>query len=83
MTSSACALSVPMMINAQSPTMITVDMAFRINSYGDYGVANALGFISYPVIKLLTGKGRTVHWILYVLAGLLVAYFVGVRGRMG
>jgi hypothetical protein len=27
--------------------MITVDMAFRINSYGDYGVANALGFISY------------------------------------
>ncbi len=39
-------LSVPMMINAQSPTMLTVDMAFRINSYGDYGVANALGFIS-------------------------------------
>jgi ABC-type spermidine/putrescine transport system permease subunit I len=39
-------LSVPLMINAQSPTMITVDMAFRINSYGDYGVANALGFLS-------------------------------------
>jgi ABC-type spermidine/putrescine transport system permease subunit I len=39
-------LSVPMMINAQSPTMLTVDMAFRVNSYGDYGVANALGFIS-------------------------------------
>ncbi len=39
-------LSVPMMINAQTPTMLTVDMAFRINSYGDYGVANALGFIS-------------------------------------
>jgi len=50
-----------------------------------YSIADglALGFISYPVIKLLTGKGRTVHWILYVLAGLLVAYFVGVRGRMG
>lgn len=40
-------LSVPMMINAETPTMMTVDMAFRINSYGDYGVANALGFISY------------------------------------
>lgn len=39
-------LSVPLMINAQSPTMITADMAFRINSYGDYGVANALGLIS-------------------------------------
>ena len=30
-----------------SPTMITVDMAFRINTYGDYAVANALGVISY------------------------------------
>ena len=40
-------LSVPLMINAQSPTMITADMAFRINAYGDYGVANALGLISY------------------------------------
>ena len=26
--------------------MITVDMAYRINTYGDYGVANALGLIS-------------------------------------
>ncbi|MGH6923677.1 MAG: ABC transporter permease [Propylenella sp.] len=49
-------LSVPLMINAQSPTMITANMAFRINAYGDYGVANALGFISY----LMTGA---VSWI--------------------
>ena len=42
-------LSVPLMINAQTPTMITVDMAWRINSYGDYGVANALGIISYLI----------------------------------
>jgi putative spermidine/putrescine transport system permease protein len=49
-------LSVPLMINAQSPTMLTVDMSFRINAYGDYGVANALGFISY----LMTG---IVAWI--------------------
>jgi ABC-type sugar transport system permease subunit len=39
-------LSVPLMINAQSPTMITANMAFRINAHGDYGVANALGLIS-------------------------------------
>ena len=26
--------------------MITADIAFRINAYGDYGVANALGMIS-------------------------------------
>jgi ABC-type spermidine/putrescine transport system permease subunit I len=49
-------LSVPLMINAQTPTMLTAEMAFRINAYGDYGVANALGFISY----LMTG---VVAWI--------------------
>ena len=49
-------LSVPLMISGESPTMLTVDMAFRINFYGDYGVANALGFISY----LMTGL---VAWI--------------------
>jgi len=42
-------LSVPMMISGGSPTMITVDMAFRVNSYGDYGVANALAFVSYAM----------------------------------
>ena len=42
-------LSVPVMISGGAPTMITVDMAFRINSYSDYGVANALGFISYAM----------------------------------
>jgi ABC-type sugar transport system permease subunit len=49
-------LSVPLMIASQSPTMITVDMAFRINAYGDYGVANALGLVSL----VLTGA---VAWI--------------------
>jgi putative spermidine/putrescine transport system permease protein len=42
-------LSVPIMISGGSPTMITADMAFRVNSYSDYGVANALGFISYLI----------------------------------
>lgn len=41
------ALSVPMMIIAGTPTLITVDMAWRVASYGDYGVANALGVISF------------------------------------
>ena len=40
-------LSVPVMINAGSPSMITVDMAYRITSLSDYGAANALGVISY------------------------------------
>jgi ABC-type spermidine/putrescine transport system permease subunit I len=40
-------LSVPVMVAGSQPTMLTVDMAFRINAYGDYNVANALGVISY------------------------------------
>lgn len=39
-------LSVPLMINAQSPTLLSANIAFRINAYGDYGVANALGTLS-------------------------------------
>ncbi|HYC14584.1 MAG TPA: ABC transporter permease subunit [Stellaceae bacterium] len=45
-------LSVPIMISGGAPTMITVDMAFRINAYSDYGVANALGLISYAMTAL-------------------------------
>ncbi|MEO5699709.1 MAG: sugar ABC transporter permease [Casimicrobiaceae bacterium] len=39
-------LSVPIMINPNSPTMLTVDIAYRINSHGDYAVANALCLMS-------------------------------------
>ncbi len=45
-------LSVPMMIIAGNPTLITVDMAWRVNSYGDYGVANALGVVSFAMCGL-------------------------------
>jgi putative spermidine/putrescine transport system permease protein len=50
-------LSVPIMISGGTPTMLTVDMAYRINAHGDYGVANALGFISY----LLTGAAAWLY----------------------
>jgi putative spermidine/putrescine transport system permease protein len=50
-------LSVPVMLVGGSPTVVTVDMAFRITAYGDYGVANALGFVSY----LLTGLAAWVY----------------------
>ena len=39
-------LSVPLMINPNSPTMVTVDIAYRINTHGDYAVANALCILS-------------------------------------
>jgi putative spermidine/putrescine transport system permease protein len=45
-------LSVPLMVAGSQPTMLTVDMAFRINSYGDYATANALGVISYAMTAL-------------------------------
>jgi len=42
-------LSVPMMINPNSPTMITVDVAYRISTLSDYAVANALCLLSLLV----------------------------------
>jgi ABC-type spermidine/putrescine transport system permease subunit I len=42
-------LSVPMMINPNSPTMITVDVAYRISTLSDYAVANALCLMSLIV----------------------------------
>jgi ABC-type spermidine/putrescine transport system permease subunit I len=46
-------LSVPIMLSADSPTMLTVDIAYRINSHRDYGVANALGTISCVLAGLV------------------------------
>jgi ABC-type spermidine/putrescine transport system permease subunit I len=57
-------LSVPMMVSGSQPTMLTVDMAFRINAYGDYATANALGVITYlisagaAIIYLKRGMAR-------------------------
>ena len=45
-------LSVPMMINPNSPTMLTVDIAYRINSHGDYAVANALCLMSLALASV-------------------------------
>lgn len=47
-------LSVPLMIGTGTPTMMTVDMAFRVNSYSDYAVANALGVISLVICGALS-----------------------------
>lgn len=50
-----------------------------------YSIADglALGFISYPIIKFFSGRGREVGWLGYVLAAVLLAYFVFVRSRLG
>lgn len=42
-----------------------------------YSIADgiAVGFISYAVIKLLTGKAASVHWMAWIIAGLWVLKF--------
>jgi AGZA family xanthine/uracil permease-like MFS transporter len=49
-----------------------------------YSIADglALGFMSYPVLKLLTGRGRQVGAMSYVIAAMLIVYFVFVRTRL-
>ncbi|MBN1673282.1 MAG: NCS2 family permease [Kiritimatiellae bacterium] len=48
-----------------------------------YSIADglALGFISYPLIKLLSGRAREARWFNYVIAAILLVYFVFVRPR--
>ncbi|HEY3381520.1 MAG TPA: NCS2 family permease [Vicinamibacterales bacterium] len=50
-----------------------------------YSIADglALGFVSYPVVKLLSGRARDVRWLSYVMAALLVVYFLAVRNQLG
>lgn len=50
-----------------------------------YSIADglALGFITYPVVKAFSGRAREVGILTYILAGVLVLYFVFVRSRLG
>ncbi len=49
-----------------------------------YSIADglALGFISYPIVKFCSGRGREVGWLTYALAAMLLLYFIFVRSRM-
>ncbi|MCF8000841.1 MAG: NCS2 family permease [Halanaerobiales bacterium] len=51
-------------------TMIAMPLTYSISN----GIA--LGFIIYPLVKLFTGKGEDVHWIVYALGIVFVAYFL-------
>ena len=50
-----------------------------------YSIADglALGFISYAVVKAFSGRVREISWLTYLLATVLVLYFVLVRSRIG
>ena len=43
----------------------------------------ALGFISYAIVKGSSGRAREISWLTYLLAIVLVVYFVFVRSLMG
>jgi AGZA family xanthine/uracil permease-like MFS transporter len=49
-----------------------------------YSIADglALGFIAYPLLKLLGGRGREVRWVSWLVAALLLAYFVLLRSQL-
>ncbi|NLM96523.1 MAG: NCS2 family permease [Halanaerobiaceae bacterium] len=51
-------------------TMIFMPFAYSIA----HGIA--LGFIVYPLVKIATGKGKDVHWLVYLLGVLFAAYFI-------
>jgi len=36
----------------------------------------SFGFIAYALLKLVTGKGRRVHWLVYVFAALFVVRYL-------
>ena len=49
-----------------------------------YSIADglALGFISYPVVKALSGRARELRWVTVLLAVILLCYFLFVRAKM-
>lgn len=43
---------------------------------GSISTGIATGFITYPILKLVTGKGKDVHWILYVFAVIFILQMI-------
>ncbi|MCK4244960.1 MAG: NCS2 family permease [Candidatus Omnitrophica bacterium] len=46
-----------------------------------YSIADglALGFISYPIIKIFSGKGKEVSWLVYLLAVLFILRYAFIK----
>lgn len=50
-----------------------------------YSIADglALGFVAYPAVKILAGRGREAGWVFHVLGVLVLLYFLFLRSRLG
>ncbi len=46
-----------------------------------YSIADglALGFIAYPIVKVLSGRRREISWVLYPICLILILYFIIIR----
>ena len=65
--------------NPSAAFLITIGIPFS------YSIADglALGFISYAVVKAFSGRVREISWLTYLLATVLVLYFLLVQSRIG
>ncbi len=53
-TSTISTFTLPfMLIGGKTPTTVTVDIAHRVTYFGDWGVANALGVMSYLMVLIM------------------------------
>src|SRR5699024_12538347 len=55
-------------------TIILMPFAYSIT------VGMGAGFVMYVLIRMVRGKAREVHWLMYLIAVLSVAYFL--RGAL-
>ena len=51
-------------------TIVVMPLTFSIS----HGLA--FGFILYPLLKLLAGRGKEVSWLMYLLGGIFVVKYV-------
>lgn len=54
-------------------TAIAMPLTYSIS----YGLA--LGFVAYTALKFLIGRGKEVHWIMYILSVLFILYFAFIK----
>ncbi|AEF96090.1 NCS2 family permease [Methanotorris igneus] len=55
-------------------TLISIPLTFSI------ATGLALGFITYPILKVFSGKAKEVHWLVYILAVVFALRFVYLSG---
>ncbi len=55
-------------------TLLTIPLTFSI------ATGLALGFITYPILKVFTGRWREVHWLVYILAAIFALRFIYLSG---